>query len=157
MLAGDLQWQDAVDRAEGFLEASREHGVAARIIDGGAWDPPLRTPRRAAVCSQRGSPERCSRGNNDQVALGLLSALRDTRVRVPEERRRDGGSTARQARVVVAALVRAVRTSTHSVRRPSAWSLRCWTGAVHRPEADPRGEVTRHHSWRRLAGARPPL
>jgi len=82
-LTGDLKWQDAIDRLKGFRAHCHEVGIDPRVIKGQSWDPAegyragleiLAQPRPRAVFT-----------GNDHLALGLLHAISEAGLRVPDD------------------------------------------------------------------------
>jgi len=82
-VTGDLRWQDALDRSAGFSRACAEAGVPARVIEGRSWEV-SEGYRVGRQLLSEGLPRAVSTGN-DQMALGLLSALHEGGVRIPED------------------------------------------------------------------------
>ncbi|MCV2394251.1 LacI family transcriptional regulator [Actinotalea sp. M2MS4P-6] len=82
-VTGDLGWQDALDRADGFREACLAAGVEPTVVEGRSWEVSegFRAGRRLLA---EGLPRAVFTGN-DQMALGLLSALHEAGVRVPDD------------------------------------------------------------------------
>lgn len=82
-VTGDLGWQDALDRADGFRAACADAGIVPRVIEGGSWEVSegFRAGRRLLA---EGLPDAVFTGN-DQMALGMLSALHEAGARVPDD------------------------------------------------------------------------
>lgn len=82
-LTGDPKWQDALDRLNGFRAHCKAVGIDPRVVKGRSWDPAegyragleiLAQPRPRAVFA-----------GNDHLALGLLHAISEAGLRVPDD------------------------------------------------------------------------
>jgi len=82
-LTGDLRWQDAVDRLKGFQGFCEEVGIDPRVVEGRSWDP-SEGYRAGLEILAEGVPRAIFTGN-DHMALGLLSAISEVGLRVPED------------------------------------------------------------------------
>lgn len=82
-LTGDLLWQDAVDRRTGFSQFCAEAGVEGRVVEGRSWDA-SEGYRAGRQILAEGAPQAIFAGN-DQLALGLLAAISEARLRVPDD------------------------------------------------------------------------
>ncbi len=82
-VAGPSGWQDALDRAAGFREVCQAAGVEPTVLESSAWsvEAGFRAARRLLA---EGLP-RAVFTANDQMALGLCSALHQAGVRVPDD------------------------------------------------------------------------
>ncbi|MGT2426340.1 substrate-binding domain-containing protein [Amnibacterium kyonggiense] len=82
-LAGPDGWTEADERIDGWRAASERLGLAVPEVVRGDWSSAsgYRVGRRIA---EEGVPTAVFSAN-DQMALGLLAALRDAGVRVPED------------------------------------------------------------------------
>lgn len=81
--AGPQDWFDARSRQEGFEEAIALHGLDGAVVGPGDW-----TPRSGYeltnVLVRDGLPEAIFAAN-DMMAIGVLHALHEHRIRVPED------------------------------------------------------------------------
>jgi DNA-binding LacI/PurR family transcriptional regulator len=82
-LTGDLKWQDAIDRLKGFRAFCREVGIDPRVVEGRSWDPA--EGYRAGLEILAGGKPRAVFAGNDHLALGLLHAISEAGLRVPED------------------------------------------------------------------------
>ncbi|WP_233188266.1 LacI family DNA-binding transcriptional regulator [Actinomyces qiguomingii] len=82
-LAGPADWYDALARARGWRSALEDAGREAPVMLNGDWSAE-RGYEVGAQMVARGLPDAifCA---NDLMALGMLAALRDQGVRVPED------------------------------------------------------------------------
>lgn len=82
-VAGDISWQDAVERLAGYRSTCRSHGIGDRWITTNAWDPAggYRIGMRLVA---NGLPEGIVAGNDD-IAFGLMRAFNEAGVHVPDD------------------------------------------------------------------------
>src|SRR5450759_176583 len=80
-LTGDLNWSDAIDRLRGFREFCEQAGIEPRVVEGRSWDPA--EGYRAGRQILSAAVPRAIFTGNDQLALGLLSAISEAGLRVP--------------------------------------------------------------------------
>ena len=82
-LTGDLGWQDATDRLKGFRAYCRGAGIEPRVVEGRSWDPAEGYRAGLKILAQ-GMPRAVFAGN-DHLALGLLHAISEAGLRVPDD------------------------------------------------------------------------
>ena len=82
-LTGDLNWSDAIDRLRGFREFCEQAGIEPRVVEGRSWDPAEGYRAGRQILSD--AVPRAIFTGNDQLALGLLSAISEAGLRVPED------------------------------------------------------------------------
>ena len=82
-LTGDLKWQDALDRLEGFRQFCHDADIEPRVVEGRSWDPAEGYRAGREILAQ-GRPRAIFTGN-DNLALGLLSAISEAGLRVPDD------------------------------------------------------------------------
>ncbi len=83
-LAGPADSMDATERVRGWRDTMAEHGLVPRTPLEGDWSPNSGY-RNASLLLGQGAPFSAIFSANDQMALGCLHALRDSRLRVPAD------------------------------------------------------------------------
>ncbi|MET9785884.1 LacI family DNA-binding transcriptional regulator [Streptomyces canus] len=84
-LAGPEDWQEAADRADGWRATLEEAGVAPPLPLGGDWSPLSGYRAGQELAGWVGRGLTAVFVANDQMALGVLRALREAGVRTPED------------------------------------------------------------------------
>ncbi|PFG41049.1 LacI family transcriptional regulator [Georgenia soli] len=82
-LSGDPRWSDARLRAAAFTQRVRLRGLEGTILPGESWE--ASTGYQVAAGLNRGDLPDAIVASNDAVALGVMSALHEHDVRVPED------------------------------------------------------------------------
>jgi DNA-binding LacI/PurR family transcriptional regulator len=82
-LAGPADSIDAAERVRGWQDAMTDHGLAAPTPDEGDWSPASGYAYGRRLGSGVGGLPTAVFSSNDQMALGLLHALRDRGLEVP--------------------------------------------------------------------------
>ena len=84
-LSGPMDWFDAAERVEGWREAINEAGLVPGPLLDGDWS--ARAGHEAGMALDVGGAESATAMfvSNDQMALGLLLALHQRQVKVPED------------------------------------------------------------------------
>ncbi|HEV2106744.1 MAG TPA: LacI family DNA-binding transcriptional regulator, partial [Thermomicrobiales bacterium] len=86
-IAGPAHWRASVTRLEGYERALRQAGIAPRAsltVRCDDWDP-LAGRQSAATLLDAGEPFTAIFAQNDLLALGAISAIRDRGLCVPED------------------------------------------------------------------------
>jgi len=87
-IAGPSDWLDAQERELAYVTAMTEAGLEPVVISGATdWTPEggyLVGPQVAAAARQPGGPSAVFAAN-DALAMGLISALREAHLRVPDD------------------------------------------------------------------------
>lgn len=82
-LRGPVTWFDALERERGWRDAMTAAGLPVRDVLDGDWS--AESGHRAGVALLEGGLPQAVVSANDQMALGLMSALHDAGVSVPEQ------------------------------------------------------------------------
>lgn len=82
-VSGDPRWSDARLRADAFAERVRLRGLDGTILPGESWE--ASTGYRVAAALDRDRLPDAIVASNDSMALGVMSALRERGVRIPED------------------------------------------------------------------------
>ncbi|SDJ56827.1 LacI family DNA-binding transcriptional regulator [Streptomyces indicus] len=84
-LAGPEDWQEAADRAAGWRATLEAAGVEPPLMLRGDWSPQSGYRAGQELARRAGSGLTAVFVANDQMALGVLRALREAGVRTPED------------------------------------------------------------------------
>ncbi|WP_193103613.1 LacI family DNA-binding transcriptional regulator [Brachybacterium sp. FME24] len=81
--SGPQDWFDARARLDGFEQALEEHGLDGAVVGPGDWTP-LAGYEMTSALIKDGLPDAIFAAN-DMMAIGVLHALHEHRLRVPED------------------------------------------------------------------------